>query len=302
MIGSRITHSSVAQNALANMQAAYARSARVSDQLTSGKKLQVPSDDPSGAVATMKLRSDLRAQEQYARNGQDGLGWLSVADSALQSASSELRSAYEAVLQASNQGIMNEDSRLALAQKVRAVRDEMVSIANRTYLDRPVFGGTTLGTTAFEATPDATGQYVFLGDTGAVNRRLDDSTTVRVDTPAADAFVGADGKSVFQMLTEVADHIESSPELLSVDIGRIQAAAKQITSTLADVGVRYNRVESLRLTAQDAQITLQAGISDIEDVDIPKAMIEMRMADMAYQASLAATAKVIQPTLLDFLR
>lgn len=301
MMGTRITHAAVARNALANMQAAYARSGKLSDQLSSGKKLQVPSDDPSGAVAAMSLRADRRAQAQYSRNADDGLGWLNVTDTALQSASSQMISVSETLIQGANSGVMTPDARVALASKIRASRDAMISLANTSYLDRPVFGGSTVNDKAFEATADGSGAYAFLGDNGTVMRRLDDNTTVRVDTSAAKAFVDASGKTMFQVLDEFAAHLESGADL-SGDIATAKRFHQQITSTLADVGARYNQVESLQRSADDAGISLQASISGIEDVDIAKAMMDLQMANMGYQASLGATSKVIQRTLLDFLQ
>lgn len=301
MLATRITHAAVAQNALANMQAAYARAGKLSDQLSSGRKLQVPSDDPSGAVAALGLRADARAQAQYSRNADDGLSWLNITDTALQSASSELRNAYVALIQGANSGVMNSDSRAAIASQIRANKDELIALANATYLDRPVFGGATTNTQAFAATPDGTGAYAFLGDTATVSRRLDDNTTVRVDTPAASAFIDpATGKSLFQSLDEIAARVESGADV-SADITAMKGFAKQLTTAMADVGARQNRVQTLQNSANDAGISLQASISGIEDVDIAKTMMDLQMANMGYQASLGATSKVIQRTLLDFL-
>lgn len=301
MMATRITHAAVAQNALANMQAAYARAGRLSDQLSSGKKLQVPSDDPSGAVAALGLRADARAQAQYSRNADDGLSWLNVTDTALQSASSELRTAYVALINGANVGFMSSDGRSALASQIRATKDGLLALANTTYLDRPVFGGATTNTQAFATTADGSGGYAYLGDTGTVSRRLDDNTTVRVDTQAAAAFVDpGTGKSLFQALDEIAARVESGADV-SGDITAMKGFAQQITTSLADVGVRTNRVQTLQNAANDAGISLQASISGIEDVDIAKTMMDLQMANMGYQASLGATSKVIQRTLLDFL-
>jgi flagellar hook-associated protein 3 FlgL len=103
-------------------------------------------------------------------------------------------------------------------------------------------------------------------------------------------------------LEEIAQHLESDPSSLNDDLATVKDFHAQITGQLADVGVRYQRTESLRQTATDAGLTLRASLSSIEDVDVPAAIMEMELANMAYQAALGATAKVIQPTLLDFLR
>ncbi|PID54189.1 MAG: flagellar hook-associated protein 3 [Micrococcales bacterium] len=304
MIGTRTTHAGTARASLAYMQQAYSRSADASARLSSGKRIQRPSDDPSGVVAAMSLRSDARAQVQFARNGDDGIGWLSVTDNALQQALNELRGAQQSVLQASNHGAMNAQSRQALAAEVRAARDNLLSLANTTYLDRPVFGGATTGSTAFEAGTDpATGAYTatYTGDSGMVQRRLDNDTQIRVDTPGEDVFV-LGGTTLFAMLDSIATNIESNPQALAADLDSLAAAHQQVSGHLAGVGNRYQRVDSLRQAALDNELSLKASLSKVEDVDVPAAIMEMELASMAYQASLGATAKVMQPTLLDFLR
>lgn len=301
MSGMRITQSSVAANAAANIQAAYARAGKLSAQVSSGKKLNVPSDDPSGAVAAMGLRADVAAKAQYSRNASDGLGWLNTADTALQSASSTLNSALSTLVNAANQGALSADGRAALAAQVRAYRDELLNTANVTYQGRPVFGGTTAGDAAFATTADASGAYAYQGDSGAVMRRLDDHMTTRVDTSGKAAFVNpATGKSVFQALDEIAARVESGQSLAG-DLDTIKGYQGQIRTALADVGARSNQVTALQNAADDATVTLKSGIAGIEDADIAQSVMDFQMANLGYQAALGASARVMQKSLLDFL-
>ena len=75
-----------------------------------------------------------------------------------------------------------------------------------------------------------------------------------------------------------------------------------MTTAQADVGTRTVRIEKAKAAAEDADLSLSSRLSEVENTDLPKATVELQLQQVAYQAALAATAKVMQPSLLDFLR
>ncbi|MFP5346537.1 MAG: flagellar hook-associated protein FlgL [Actinomycetes bacterium] len=295
MSGTRVTHRTISTNALANLQANLAATQRLSDRLSSGRAIQRPSDDPSGTVTALQIRADSRAQQQFVRNADDGLGWLGVADGALSNGISTLRRARELVVQGANTGANGQQARDALATEVRTIREALLETANTRYLGRPVFGGTTAGDKAFAAD----GSYV--GDDGTVERRVSGQSTVRADTPGRDIFTSG-GQSVFALLDRVADNLSSSPDALQADLDALSGFLDRFTTGQSQVGARYARVESQRQIAQNRVLDLRSALSDVENIDLPKTVMDLQLQQVAYQASLGATARVIQPTLMDFLR
>lgn len=295
MSGTRVTHRTISTNALANLQANLAATQRMSDRLSSGRAIQRPSDDPSGTVSALQIRSDSRAQQQFVRNADDGLGWLGVTDGALSNGIAALRRARELALQGANTGASGQQAREALATEVKAIRDGLLETANTRYLGRPVFGGTTSGDKAFAAD----GSYV--GDNGSVERRVSAQATVRADTAGRDIFTGG-GRSVFEVLDRVAANLTSSPGGLQADLDELSTFLDRFTTGQSEVGARYARVESQRQIAENQVLDLRSALSDVENIDLPKTIMDLQLQQVAYQASLSATAKVIQPTLMDFLR
>jgi len=89
---------------------------------------------------------------------------------------------------------------------------------------------------------------------------------------------------------------------LEKGLGNLDTAHDLLKSTLSDVGARYNRVTQMKQSAEDHLLSVSSQLSDIEDVDLPKAIMDLQIQQTSYQAALAATAKVIQPSLIDFLR
>jgi flagellar hook-associated protein 3 FlgL len=292
----RVTHRSMQAGVLANLQDNLTRMGRLQEQLSSGRLISRPSDNPSGTVTALQLRGDVRATEQYQRNADSGIGWLGTADTALTQSLSVLRKVRELALQGSSTGAMGPEARQALATEVRGLRDSLLGLANTAYNGRPVFGGTTSGQVAFDP---ATGAYA--GDAGTVQRRVGENTSVRVDVDGTAVF-GDGATSVFSLLDDIATHLANDPTQLAGDITRLDGSTSTVLTTVTDVGTRYARLEAVRQTAADRLIELKSSLATVESIDLPATVVELQMQQVAYQAALGATARVIQPTLMDFLR
>jgi flagellar hook-associated protein 3 FlgL len=292
----RVTQSMMTQRSLGGLQQSLGRLAELQEHLTTGRILNRPSDSPSDTTSAMRLRSSIADQQQYARNAEDGLGWLGQIDNTLTAMNSEVRRARDLGIQGVN-GATGPAAREALAVEVDKLRESLLGSANTTYLGRPVFGGVTAGDRAYDP---ATGNFV--GQSGAVNRTIGSGPPVDVQVDGQVAF-GPDGDNVFSHLTDLSAALRSGD---TTAIGNatnvLNADMDKITSTLADVGTRYNRLDAAAQAAKDAELTLTSSLAEIENTDLPKATMELQMQEVAYQAALASTARVLQPSLLEFLR
>jgi flagellar hook-associated protein 3 FlgL len=296
MSGFRVTERSIATNVLTGLQANIAKLGDLQNKLSSGKEVARASDSPGGAVMSMQYRSDIANLRQFSRNADDGLGWLSVADTALTSAMGQVSRAQELVLAGLSSGSSGtQQAREAIALEIDNIRSSLIGVANSTYLDRPVFGGTTKGTAAFRQD----GSYA--GDLGRVERQGSANSTVRVDTKATDVF-GENDQQLFTLLAKVATDLRTNPSGLADDLGKLTTASHLLQSGLSSVGARYNQLAKLQQNAESGVVDLTKQVSDVEDIDLPQTITELTLQQTAYQAALAATAKVVQPSLVDFLR
>ena len=194
-----------------------------------------------------------------------------------------------------NTGATSPEARASLGTEVSGVRDAVLNLANARYLDRPVFGGTTTGSTAF----DATGTYI--GDAGTVVRTVGDNTKVRVDVDGVTTF-GTGTTQLFTVLNDAATALNGNASDLGAVLDRLDIAAGAVRTAQSTVGARYNQLTQTQQTANDRVISLKTQLSDIEDIDLPKTITDLQLRQTAYQAALAATAKVVQPSLVDFLK
>jgi flagellar hook-associated protein 3 FlgL len=292
----RITQRLMVERSLTAMQTGAGRLARSQEQLSTGRLINRPSDSPTGTNSAMRLREQLAADAQHARNASDGLAWLGRTENTLTTMLDGTRRARDLMLQGVSTGSTGPQAREALAMEMGQIRESMLSLANTQHLGRPLFGGTTDGPAAYNA--DGT----FAGvASSSISRRVGDGQVVGISTVGPDAF-GADGSNLFDVLDKAVAQLRTAPDQLSATLDELDAVMNTMTTALADVGTRYGRVESALASVNSATLDMQAALSEVENVDIAKAIVDLQMQEVAYQAALGATARVIQPSLIDFLR
>jgi flagellar hook-associated protein 3 FlgL len=292
----RVTDRARAAQSLRSIQAGQNAMSALQTQVSTGKKLTKPSDAPTDVSTALQLRNKIGVLSQYSRNADDGIGWLGTADNALTTVNSQVTSVRDLVLQGmSLDAVGAGTSRLAMVSQVDTMSKSLLAAANTTYQGRPIFGGTTGGTVAF----DAGGTYV--GDTGQVTRTVGDSVSVRVDVPG-DAF-GTGSNQLFSVLTSISGHLQSGDTAgLSDDLGRLDSAADSVRTGQASAGASYRQLMDLKDAADNRVVDLGNQRSDLEDADMAESIMNLQLQSTGYQAALAATAKIQQPSLLDFLR
>jgi flagellar hook-associated protein 3 FlgL len=296
MAFTRITQTMMNRHSVDSLQTSLGRLSRLQEQLSTGRVLNRPSDSPTDTTSAMRIRSTIADVKQYGRNASDGNGWLSIIDSSLTSANDQVMRARDLALQGANEGVAGQTVRDSLAAEVDQIREGLITTANSDYLGRPVFGGVTAGPAAY----DATGTYV--GTPGTVNRTVAEGTVVRVDVDGSTAF-GPSGSSVFDHLSALATALRGGDQAtISASIAALDADRDRITTTQTEVGSRQNRVEAAIQAASDGELRLSTSLSNVESADLPKVVVDLQMQQVAYQAALGATARVMQPSLLDFLR
>lgn len=321
----RMTTSMMAGTTLATIQRNFNRLADVNKQLSSGKRMSFASDDPASSVSSMRLRKELAATEQFKRNISDANSWLATSDAAMQSVADRYTEARTLLIN-SIDGALGDKSQGALAAQLRKIAESIMSQANSTYLGRTVFAGNSDKGLVFKTGSDGH-DTIFLAaekdeiTAKTVDRRIDADTTVQANVDGNKLFgtgtIEWDGTtlktdnnpSVMNLLIEAAQILESPAGPVGENRQKIESIQKELGERFSKlqeaqsaVGARHKQV----LEAQNSVIfdlqQVKGQISDVEDIDIQKVTIDMSLASMAYQASLSSTQRVVQPTLLDYLR
>jgi len=282
---------------------------RLQQKMTSGKEVSRPSDSPTDAVAAMQFRSDRKRTEQYGRNAQDALGLLGAADTTLTNSLESVGRIRELVLLGAN-ATSGPSERTAIAQEIKTIREGLVGLANTTYLNRPIFAGTAEPGALIPAQGayDASGTYYGNSGPGSEVFRTvgPGGAKVQVNMAGPDVF-GTGGTSLFQVLSDIETRLRSGTDadiqtMITTDLNNLDARRLNVLNKLAEVGARYNRVETMKTKAEDDLLQISNSLSQAEDIDLPKTIVDIQLQEVSYRAALSTTAKVIQPSLVDFLR
>ena len=300
MIG-RVTQSSIQSGSLHHLQKRMSSQANLHEQLSSGKRVNRPSDDPAGSVDIMRIRSQQRADTQYERNVNNAISWLTTIDDTLTTVSSRLTKARTLVLQGANSGAMSENQRGAIANEIEAIGQALVGLANTSYNGRFVFAGTSAADSAFTVEEDpATGEKTYAHTGSAVERRVADATSLRIDSDGAHVF-GEGAGSVFALMDRIAQDLRDGKDI-SGYVDQIDAVSSRVLQEAGRVGSRVNQATEAKEAILNRSVTLASQLQAVEEIDTPAALIELSTLETAYQIALASTARVLQPSLLDHLR
>ena len=292
----RITQRAVALTSLQGLNRNLADVGRLQEQLSSGRVISAPSDSPTGTNRSMQTRADQMAVDQQARNITDAKGWLDSADSILQNMIDATRRVRDLTVQGSNTGSLSPASQEAIGMEVATLRETLLGQANRTVQGRPLFGGVTSGSVAY----DGTGGWV--GQGGApIMRRVSDTEAVRVDLTGPEVF-GAPGNDLFALVGKIATDVTANPAALAVHLDDLDTAIDRLLTGVADIGARAKRIERAEEINGEQSLVLQSRLAETENIDLPMTIMQLQMRQVGYEAALSATAKSLQPTLVDFLR
>lgn len=301
MLG-RVTQQTVQASSLRNLQSSLSRMATLQAQMSSGTKLQLPSDDPSATSDVMRLNASARQLDQFGRNASDGTSWLTTIDTALSSTTTALQRARDLTVQGGN-GAYGATSRQALATEIAGIRDNLLKQANTTFLGRTVFAGTSNTGAAYTVGTDASGNptYTFNGVTGSsVQRQVGTDTQVRVDSDGATVF-GNGSSSVFATLDTIASTLNAGGDPTQY-LSQLDGHLNAVTNEAASVGSRQRVLDASTADLTSASQTVKTQTSGLQDIDLAEVIMQLKSQEVAYQGALGATGRVLQPTLMDFLK
>ncbi|MET3923404.1 flagellar hook-associated protein FlgL [Arthrobacter sp. UYEF20] len=293
----RVTNLTMSANAQRTLQTQQSRLAELQEKATTLNKISRPSDDPAATAKALETRSLLAANAQYGRNIDDGNTWLTAADSALEQATNVMHRVKDLTVLAGN-GSLNQSGRDAIALELEALNKDLVSIANTKHLGRNIFAGNSDNPEAFSGPipPAFNGAGL-----SPVERRFSATQSVRVDADGQAIFGSATG-SVFDSVKSISDALRSGTAPTSSQLGNVDTGFNSIVNGRAEIGTRQAQLERAGNVNTDLEANLDAQKMGIEKLDLGSVIMDLKLQETNYQVALAATARVLQPTLMDFLR
>lgn len=295
----RITNSIMVTNFKTNLSRNLSRLDKHYQKLSSGKMIQLPSDDPVGTSRAMSVRSSYERLEQYIKNIDDGLDWMNATESAFARATDLLNKVRELVVQGAN-GTLSESEMEAIKYSIDQYIQELVSIANSSEGERFIFGGQKTTEKPF----DENGIYKGSSSKRTMNIELGQVITVGFTGEEVFGGVGdANGVDIFATMRDISDWLGAgdAESLSGTALDELDKCIDQILKFRAENGAQIQQLEASRNRIEDMKFHMKSLLSKIEDVDYAEAITEAKMQENIYTATLAVGARIIQPSLVDYL-
>lgn len=285
----------LSNNFLRNLNTSYEKMGKIQDQIASQKKITRPSDDPVVAMKGIGYRTNLQAVEQYKRNFSEAHNWIDNSDSALDEATQAMQRIREITTEAAN-GTLTDDQRANIAKEVSQLKDHLADIANTKVGNKYIFNGT-----------DTTNKPVDLSQNppkvstnmNPVKIELSKGVYIQVNSDSNGVF----SKQFFDDLTSLESDLNSSnPTNLDQYLSTLDSHIDNIVNERATIGARSNRIDLMEDRVGQQEVSATKMMSDNEDADMDKVITDLVNQESVQRAALGIGARIIQPTLLDFLR
>ncbi len=313
----RITGNMLMGSFMRNVQGNLRRMEHHQFQLSTGRRFNRASDDPVGVTRSLQARTDVSRAEQYIRNVQDGVTWLTQSETTIMEINDLLSRSYYLAMDAVN-GTKTPEDRQAIAQEAIQIQAQLVHAANANFAGRYLFGGHQTTVQPFSVDgPPGLSTLIYNGHdlTTLTNPELANLQGQSIEYEVGYniylpisftgiELMGAGPDNLYQIFDSFTGALldGTNQEALNTAVGKFQQGQSRILALLADTGGRQNRLELMEKRYEKDYLNFVAVQSMVEDVDYPKAVSEFKMAEIIYQSALASGARIIQPTLLDFLR
>ncbi|WP_405104793.1 flagellar hook-associated protein FlgL [Paenibacillus sp. FSL K6-1217] len=303
----RVTSNMMSSQLLLNLN----RNARTMNdtqlQLASGRKINKPSDDPVGITYSLRYRAELSSNEQYTKNVDSALSWLDYNDTVLGQAGDVIQRLRDLTVQAST-GSNPQSALDSINEEVMQLKEQLVDIANSKLNGKYIFNGEQYTTKPYDFPKGADGTYdtsqEVITDAGQIQYIVGEGVQMPINL-TGNAVFGATGESdnIFSLINNLSSALKAGDLTgISSQLDKIDTRTETILSARSEIGAKTNRVELMQDRLSDLNINLTDLQAKTEDADYEGLIMQSKIQENIYNASLSVGAKIISTTLVDFIR
>lgn len=307
----RITQGMLTQQLLTDLQGNFQRLSDLQNQVATGKRINQASDDPIGAGFVMRYKNNVAYYQQYQKNADAAGTYLSNVDTNLNQAEQIMQDARSIAVEGSNDSLTQDDRR-KLSANVDQLYNQLVNVGNSQYQDKYIFNGQMTDTAPYTlgsadlSSPDGGPVLYDIGDelplqvnvTGADFFGAPDTSAGATQNPANDS-----SDNAFSLLKQLKTTLDQGTgQDVSNLLGKFDSRIEKMLEVRADVGAKSDRVKMTSSRLGDLIQNTNSLLSSTQDADMTKLIVDLKAAENVHQASLQVGARVIQPTLVDFLK
>ncbi len=286
---------------VADMQQSKQALSTAVSQLASGKRVSTPSDDPTAFAQDLRSLAASANVDRYTSNAESAVSRAQMADSSLSSVVTSLTQAVSLGTEGAN-GSLTSANKAALATQVQGILANVLAQANLSYAGSPLFSGTATTTTPFTTDSTSATGFTYNGNSGVNQTTIGGGLQVAVNVPGDEIFLSADG-NVLGSLNALATALQSGS---TTDIGNATSAVNTAIGHVSQQRVLYantvNQADAQESFLSQETLSLSSQQSSLTGIDLSAAATNLIQAQTANTAILAAAAKVLPASLLDYLK
>ncbi|KMT21688.1 flagellar hook-associated protein FlgL [Clostridium cylindrosporum] len=319
----RVTQRAMVSNYLHNLNKNYKAMGSIQQQLATGHKVSKPSDNPFIVTRTMELKASIAANERYKQNIEEGIGWTDTQEMALGQINDVLQKVRELTVQGAT-GTNAESDKQAISSQLKQLKEQLVEIANTSYDGRYIFSGQRTTEKPFiisdgnlkdekgNAVPK--GGVLYMGSNEGLVKELSPGVSLDIGVNGQDFFkeeytsnssttTSTDNKGIFATIDNIIDSLGSAPTQTTTSLlGALDKNMENISTIRSECGARQNRLEDMNNKNDSETYNMTTLLAKTYDIDLAETYTEAKVLESVYQASLNVGARVLQPSILDFLR
>ncbi|MCU7814346.1 MAG: flagellar hook-associated protein FlgL [Candidatus Thiodiazotropha sp. (ex Rostrolucina anterorostrata)] len=299
----RVSTSMLFDRGISSMLERQSDLSRAQMQISIGKRILTPKDDPPGAAYALNLRTSITQVEQYQNNADRARARLELQEATLRGVDDLMPRILELTIQGQSD-TYSPGARQAIAEELRQLNDELMALANTRDSDGEyIFAGYDADSIPFSNPAD--GVFAYAGDMGGRALQISATRQVQDRENGYDVFMNVDTtagikRNIFETVHGVIAGLEAdAPNGALID--DLNLAQQHIGATRARGGARLNAIDEQRNVNEDFILTMQTALSETEDLDLAEAVSRFEQDLLALQAAQQTFNMVQGLSLFDYL-
>lgn len=290
----RITNKVLSQGYLTDLNRNLQNMRTLQEQLSTGKEIRRPSDNPFKVARSMELNTSLKSNERYQENIDEAIGWLETADSALGQFGDVLQRIRELTIAGGN-AAYSATEKSAVKMELEQLKDQLIQIGNTAYDGRYIFNGDETTQVPFDSNGD-----ILFPSTNGLKKEFAPGIVINIGITSTSLSNDSAPNNVFETVQNIINDLDADKS----PVNNLDELLKHIDNVLeirGESGARVNRLETMSEKTTEENFNMTELLSKTEDIDFAQKMMEYSVMESVYTASLQTGARILQPSLLDFL-
>ena len=279
---------------------------KTQQKIATQKRINKSSDDPIGMGQVLGYRTNLAVIDQYQENIKHGMTRVEFNEQTL-SLAADLVNTARGLASDYSDSTLSAATRQSIANQVKDLYDQLMQSANSKLDGNYIFSGHATDTAPF--TRDANFNATYHGDDGKSRIMVSDGVEVKIDADGRNFFQASatGGVNIFDELKNLIDGLENPDPVagsaqVKATINGLQAGLDQINSGRSEHAFALYRLQASDDYLSNLWPKVEEAMASLEQADITKAVVELKNLELAYETTIATAARIIQPSLMDFLR